>query len=632
MKNIFIIGPVASGKNSLMKKIIENYDVTSLDTGEIYRYVTYKIYSVIKEKINIKSILEGNQTEINNVNNLVFHLTQYYSDALTNLSIESEQLYENGILFDNDNLYKKEVNALLPTIAKISTVRNKINDFIDNNVTLNDKPIIMTGHNLKEIDTTKFFVVYLDVDSKIASYRLYNRNKESYDDVIDAYEEVIRRNASDKIDITKSRLSSLYGYTYIDTTSKTVDDIYNEFIESLTQFENRTDEFIKNQENSIDRDKFEWIFNPVLIILKEYLENISSELLIDKPYINKNDLIYHSLIILTFFDLSDLFVCDEQEYNTIEDAIMNRVNNGIIERIKYKIQNNEVIVNKKILKEVIEKSILDFMQLYDDEIIRNTLEKYNNENSKSTLKNKNGILIKCNNGLNMDDKLEFKKINSEMSKFISKYCHYLHTPREFVSYGAFMGDNKYPIAYVSFSKHDREYKKELLYNIGIEPQNSIEMTRAWCANSAPSNIMSSLFQYSINDIYENWKEGAKEGIEEKYLQAVTTTINPNLGFKASSFFGCNFVPIALRPAKFTFVEKNGTILYKTRRSINSDETYYENSIDVLPLNELILCLDKDRMKKVLDSNILIIEKNQYEDVLKNNKKKVMKYEKNINSD
>lgn len=103
-----------------------------------------------------------------------------------------------------------------------------------------------------------------------------------------------------------------------------------------------------------------------------------------------------------------------------------------------------------------------------------------------------------------------------------------------------------------------------------------------------------------------------------------------MNLRNASFF--NFAPIVLRPAKFTFVEKNGKIIYKTRRSINSDETYYKNSIGVLPFNELILCLDKDKMKKVLDSNILIIEKNQYEDVLKNNKKKVMKYEKNINSD
>ena len=32
-----------------------------------------------------------------------------------------------------------------------------------------------------------------------------------------------------------------------------------------------------------------------------------------------------------------------------------------------------------------------------------------------------------------------------------------------------------PIAWVSFSKQDREYKKQLLYYLGIEPQNTLEI-------------------------------------------------------------------------------------------------------------------------------------------------------------
>lgn len=75
----------------------------------------------------------------------------------------------------------------------------------------------------------------------------------------------------------------------------------------------------------------------------------------------------------------------------------------------------------------------------------------------------------------------------------------------------------------------------MLYYLGIEPQNTIEMTRAWCSNNAPSNIMSSLFQYSIDDIQKDWKERSKNCFEDKYLQAVTTAINPNLGFSASLF-------------------------------------------------------------------------------------------------
>ena len=156
-----------------------------------------------------------------------------------------------------------------------------------------------------------------------------------------------------------------------------------------------------------------------------------------------------------------------------------------------------------------------------------------------------------------------------------------------------------------------------MYNLGIEPQNTLEMTRAWCANYAPSNIMSSLFQYSIDEISKEWKEKSKERKEDKYLQAITTAINPNLGFNASSFLGCNFFPIALRPAKYTFVENNGVVEYCTRRKIN-DGNYSvtsENNFEILPLNELIHCVDKQKEKNIKNSNILLINKNNYNKVL-----------------
>lgn len=211
-----------------------------------------------------------------------------------------------------------------------------------------------------------------------------------------------------------------------------------------------------------------------------------------------------------------------------------------------------------------------------------------------------------------------------MSDFISRYCHYLHTPRqdELLAYGAFINNDPYPIAYVSFSKLDRDYKKQLLYNVGFEPQNCVEMTRAWCSNSAPLNIMSSLFQYSVNDLSKKWMKESEVGQVDKKLQAVTTAINPNLGFKASSFLGCNFIPFGLRPAQFNFTFKDGVLSYDTRRKIestNPNNIYFENQINILPLNELVLCLDRNRMEKVTSSKILLVDKLDYDKVLCNDK-------------
>lgn len=65
--------------------------------------------------------------------------------------------------------------------------------------------------------------------------------------------------------------------------------------------------------------------------------------------------------------------------------------------------------------------------------------------------------------------------------------------------------------------------------------------------------------------------------------------------------------------------------YETRRKIESscfDDTYFENQINILPLNELILCLDKNRMENVIDTKILLIDKERYDKVL--NEKKLVR--------
>lgn len=625
MKNIFIIGPVASGKNSLMTKIIENNEVIALDTGQIYRYVALKIYNEIKDKIDIKKILLKDEKEIEKTSKLIFHLKNYCSEKLKELSFDSNNLYENENILNSDDLYIKEVNALLPIVAKISTIRTIINNFISNNVVTTDKPIIMTGHNIKEIDTTQFLVVYLDVNSTLASYRLFNRNRDSYEDITEAYNEVNKRNSTDKIELTKKIMPYLYEMIYIDTNDKSINEIYQEFIKKSKEFDNKEEQFKNIQEKSIERNDFEWILNVALQPIKEVLDEITNNIIKKYPYVNKNDLIYQTMITLTSLDLQDIYNCDDEFAIYLQQSIKNR-DEASIKIVKRKIKNKEININIDLVAKVLKDSTNKLLELYKDPEVQEIMKFYNEIQEKTVLKNKNGSIFRINNKQNTEDKITFKVIDSETSSFISKYCHYLHTPRtdELVAYGAFVNNEKYPIAYVSFSKHDREYKKELLYNLGIEPQNTIEMTRAWCSNSAPANIMSSLFQYSIDKITKDWKEKSQEGIEDKYLQAITTTINPNLGFKASSFLGCNFIPIALRPAKFTFINNNGIIEYKTRRNIKSEDEYFENKIEILPLNELILCTDKNKERDINNSNILLINKKDYESVLKNDVKKKVK--------
>ena len=632
MKNIYIVGPVASGKNTLLEKIKDNYNVIALDTGQIYRYITLKIFDKIKDQIDINLIQANNKDEIIKTREMIFHLTKFYSEQLSRLSFSKNHLLEDGKEIDEKKLYSREVNSLISIVARINTVRSKINNFMHASISSSEMPIIMTGHTLNEIDTTQFLVVYLDVDSNLGADRLFNRNTESYTSIQEAHNELERRNETDRINLTKKILPYLYGYIYIDTSNKSTEEIFCEFKSKINYFEKKEEIYNNIQSESINRMDFNWILNNALYPIKTILENMCNDIIEKYPYINKSDLIYQTLILLTSHSYQEIYECDAKFEEFLNNSIKSRTEISTT-LLSKKIESKEIRINMGLLSKLLITSTLQLLDLYKDKFVQESLTNYNKEDHSSKIENKKGLIIKYNDS-DYDKKIIYKQLDKDTSRFISKYCHYLHSPRddEFIAYGAFIEGEEFPIAYVSFSRHDRQYKKELLYNIGIEPQNTLEMTRAWCSNSTPSNTMSSLFQYSINDIENKWKDMREQGLVDNNLQAITTTINPNLGFRASSFLGCNFIPIALRPAKFTFIENNDIIKYVTRRELDSDDEYFENQIEILPLNELILCLDKSKENEIVKRNIYIIEKENYDSVLNKNKKRKMKvYEKNINS-
>lgn len=628
MNNIFILGPVASGKNTLLDNIVKNYNVTALDTGRIFRYITYKLYEKFDKEVDFELINGNDEKEINTLIEKIYHSTKYINSQLHSLKFNGYNILENNNVIDINVLYERNVNFLLPIIAKIPTIRKMVLNYIDYSISSSDKPVVMAGHNIKEIDTTKFTIVYLDVDEKESAYRLYERNKNSYDDVLDAYKEVLKRNNTDRIKETKNILPFLYNYLYINTDNKSKQEIYDEFLTKFKINEEKNSHFQEIQSDAINRNNFKWIFNPILEPIKIKLNELTKSICLNYPYINQNDLIYQTLILISSCKISELYNnCDLEYLNSIEESIIKR-DEKIFDDFILKVNLGLIKINDNLLLEYLQLALKTLLNLYSSDSIKNIMTKYNLKEKKNNLKSHNGLMV-----INSEDDntIHFRKINSNMSNFLSRYCHYLHTPRkdEFLAYGAFVENELYPIAYVSFSKLDRDYKKQLLYNIGIEPQNSVEMTRAWCSNSAPKNIMSSLFQYSINDLSKRWMEESKIGLADKNLQAITTAINPNLGFKASSFLGCNFIPIALRPAQFTFKMNNGIISYETRRNIESscsDDIYFENQINILPLNELILCLDKNKIENIRNNKILLIDKTDYEKVL--SEKKLIKKEEN----
>ena len=460
----------------------------------------------------------------------------------------------------------------------------------------------MTGHNIAELDTTKFTTVFLDISNEKAAQRLYGRNSMAYESVLSAYNEVLDRNNRDGMEQTKILMKDVYNMIYVDTTELSEEQVTSIVIDEIEKIESKKQKFEELQAtSSIERQNFKWMFNPFLEVIKAYLERNIDRYLVNKEYISRTDLEYQVLIKMCSYNIEKVFKGDSSLLREMDNGIKSRednLNEFVDCLIEKKVNLNYELVNNEI-KNQIER--LD--ALYNDDFIKKVMSKLNSSENKKNMSLKN---------------ITYKKVDKEVSKFIAKNCHYLHTPREdeLFAYGAFGEESVLPIAWVSFSKQDREYKKQLLHYLEVEPQNTLEMTRAWCSNSAPSNIMSSLFQHSINEAKNEWKKLKQEGKVNKNLQAITTTINPNLGFKASSFLGCNFTPFALRPVKFTYGKQGGAVEYMTRREIEKNKLeYIENKFNVLPMNEIILCLDDKKQQEIAKGKIYAMDKKIYNRVL-----------------
>ena len=601
-QNLFIIGPVASGKNTLLKNLKHKYNINVLDTGQLYRYIAFCIIQKTNISPNIERLYKNDIKEEKRILQEIFKWNRTIEKSLKDLKIVDGNLYIDGQILKIDSLYSKDVNSVVAIIAKSDMIRNRILQFINNDIVKREGCYALTGHNITEMDTTQFTTIFLDINNEKAAERLYSRNPESYENILDAYKEVVERNNRDGIDKTRMLIESVYNGIYLDTTELSETEVTSIIIKELERLEKENVNFEQLQDvDSIDRQHFEWIFNPFLEVIKAYLDRNLDKFLERKEYISKTDLEYQVLIKMCAYRIEDLFKGDMSLLKEINNGINNRVDK--LDILMSYLTDKKVSLNCELVNMEIQNQINRLSNLYYNNSTKQIMATLNSFENKGT------ILL---------EDIIYKKVDKEISQFIAKNCHYLHTPRndEFISYGAFVEGQALPIAWVSFSKQDRKYKKQLLHYLGIEPQNTLEMTRAWCSNSAPQNIMSSLFQYSIDEVEQEWRKLKELGQVNKNLQAITTTINPNLGFKASSFLGCNFIPFALRPAKFTYGRQENITEYMTRREIERNNfEYVENQFNVLPLNEIILCLDKRKQEEIARGKIYAMDKRIYNRVL-----------------
>jgi CMP/dCMP kinase len=213
---ITIDGPAGTGKTTVAKKVAEELGFTYLDTGAMYRALTYGIIS--------------NNIDPDNAEALAAFLDTFP------VSIKSQQGEKHIFLGSEDvtdKIRTREVTELVSKIAALATVREKL-------VVLQRKfahgvNAVVEGRDMgTQVFPDADIKCFLTADPKIRAGRRYNELKEKFPDsqqlTLDIIsEEIDRRDAFDAArDISPMKPAD--DAVIIDTSTMSIEDVIGKII------------------------------------------------------------------------------------------------------------------------------------------------------------------------------------------------------------------------------------------------------------------------------------------------------------------------------------------------------------------------------------------------------------------
>ncbi len=211
---IAVDGPAGSGKSTIAKKIADRLNITYIDTGAMYRALTYKV--------------------------LINNIGVENEDAVIELARKSKiEFLKNNIYLDDDIVNEEirlpEVSKNVSYVAKIPQVRKILVD-TQRKLALN-QDVVMDGRDigtyvLKDAN----FKIFLTATVEERSHRRYLELKNKGLDVTldDVKKDIINR---DKIDRERefSPLVEADDAIIIDTTDLSIEDVINKITSILEE-------------------------------------------------------------------------------------------------------------------------------------------------------------------------------------------------------------------------------------------------------------------------------------------------------------------------------------------------------------------------------------------------------------
>jgi cytidylate kinase len=224
-KIITIDGPASSGKTTVAKMIAQKLNIPLLESGTLYRFVTYLL---IKSEKSIQIYMENEKALIN-------FLKETFKKVKIELTPEGTFIYWNGKLI-KEELREKEVENLVSQVSINKKIREFLTEFMRE---LGKKVNLITEGR----DMGSFVFPYADIkifltaDEKIRAKRRFKEKVEKgvYKNK-NLYEEVFSNiKLRDKMDSQReiAPLIIPQGAYIIDTSHLTPEEVLNEILKII---------------------------------------------------------------------------------------------------------------------------------------------------------------------------------------------------------------------------------------------------------------------------------------------------------------------------------------------------------------------------------------------------------------
>ncbi|SDK48570.1 (d)CMP kinase [Natronincola ferrireducens] len=211
---IAIDGPAGAGKSTIAQKLAKRLNITYIDTGSMYRALTYK---VIKENINI----HNKEQIINITNNVDMTISQ------DNIFIDGEDVTRN--------IRSQEVTKSVSYIAQIPEVRECLVRLQQKFATNNS--VVMDGRDIgTHVLPNAAIKIFLTASIDERAHRRYNELIQKGEAVV--YEDIKESiKARDKLDTERQHapLKKAKDAIILDTTGLDVDIVVEKIIYIISQ-------------------------------------------------------------------------------------------------------------------------------------------------------------------------------------------------------------------------------------------------------------------------------------------------------------------------------------------------------------------------------------------------------------